>query len=107
MTNIQKLMTDTLKLFPEKIDISDGESRSDNGFFSQNLSHAWHIAENQNDISGNDFDFMIWSIFKLLHKISRKNFANGIYFVSINDIDLKELKKSIKKQFENLNNLFS
>lgn len=35
MENIEKLIQDTLKLFPEEIDISDGELRNDNGFFSQ------------------------------------------------------------------------
>ena len=54
MENIEKLIQDTLKLFPEEIDISDGELRNDNGFFSQKLSKAWHSAEDKNAIAIND-----------------------------------------------------
>ena len=97
MENIEKLIQDTLKLFPEEIDISDGELRNDNGFFSQKLSKAWHSAEDKNAITGNDVDFMIWSVFGLLHKMSRENFSKGIYSVSLNDINHEELKQKYKK----------
>ena len=100
MENIEKLIQDTLKLFPEEIDISDGELRNDNGFFSQKLSKAWHSAEDKNAITGNDVDFMIWSVFGLLHKMSRENFSKGIYSVSLNDINHEELKQEYKKALQ-------
>ena len=100
MENIEKLIQDTLKLFPEEIDISDGELRNDNGFFSQKLSKAWHSAEDRNAITGNDVDFMIWSVFGLLHKMSRENFSKGIYSVSLNDINHEELKQEYKKALQ-------
>ena len=100
MENIEKLIQDTLKLFPEEIDISDGELRNDNGFFSQKLSKAWHSAEDKNAITGNGVDFMIWSVFGLLHKMSRENFSRGIYSVSLNDINHEELKQEYKKALQ-------
>ena len=100
MENIEKLIQDTLKLFPEEIDISDGELRNDNGFFSQKLSKAWHSAEDKNAITGNDVDFMIWSVFGLLHKMSRENFSKGICSVSLNDINHEELKQEYKKALQ-------
>ena len=36
MQNIESLIVETLKLFPEVIDIADGELRTDNGFFLSN-----------------------------------------------------------------------
>ncbi len=92
LENIERLIQDTLKLFPEEIDISDGELRNDNGFFSQNLSKAWHRAEESTGTTGCDIDFMIWSVFGMLHNMSRENFAKGIYYVSLNDINYEELK---------------
>ena len=92
MEDIENLIRDTFKLFPEAIDISDGELRDDDGFFSQELSKSWHRAEDKNTVTGNDVDFMIWSIFRVLHRKSRKNFAHGIYCVSLNEIDMEELQ---------------
>lgn len=47
MANIEELINYTLKLFPDEIDISDGELRSDSGFFSQELSKTWQGAEDK------------------------------------------------------------
>ena len=49
MQNIESLIVETLKLFSEVIDIADGELRTDNGFFSQTLSNAWHSAEDKTE----------------------------------------------------------
>lgn len=97
MPNIQKLAEDALKLFPSTIDISDGELRGDNGFYSASLSNAWDEAEKKNGVSGNDMDFMIWSVFKLLHIKSRDFFAKGIYNVSLEDIEMYDLKAEFNK----------
>ena len=100
MKNIENLINDTVKLFPEIIDISDGELRSDNGFLSSQLSQAWHRAEESTGTTGSDIDFMIWSIFRVLHRKSRENFIKEIYCISLNDIDMEELKKEYQKVLE-------
>ncbi len=97
MENIEILIKDTLKLFPEVIDISDGELGNDNGFFSQELSNAWHRAEESTGTTGCDIDFMIWSVFRVLHKMCRENFTKGIYNTFLNDIKYEELKQEYKK----------
>lgn len=89
----EKLFKNTLKLFPEIIDISDGELRGDGGLFSQTLSNVWRLAEKTTEVSKPDADFMIFSIFRLLHKKDRENYAEGIYSVSLDEIDIKEIKK--------------
>ena len=100
MENIENLIKDALKLFPEIIDISDGELRDDNGFFSWELSKVSDRAEESTGTTGNDIDFMIWSVFGVLHRMSRENFAKGIYTVSLNDIDMEELEKEYYKAIE-------
>jgi hypothetical protein len=100
MENIEILIKDTLKLFPGVIDISDGELKNGNGFFSENLSKVWHSAEESTGTTGRDIDFMIWSVFGLLHKMSRENFSKGIYSVSLNDINHEELKQEYKKALQ-------
>ena len=100
MENIENLIKDTFKLFPEIIDISDGELRDDDVFFSWELSKAWHRAEESTGTTGKDIDFMIWSIFRVLHRKSRENFAHGIYCVSLNEIDMEELQMEYKKALQ-------
>ena len=92
MEYIENLIKDTFKLFPEIINISDGELRDDDGFFSCELSKAWHRAEESTGTTGKDIDFMIWSIFRVLHRKGRENFVHGIYCVSLNEIDMEELQ---------------
>ena len=96
MENIKPLAEKTLVLFPDIIDISDGELRSDNGFFSKNLSDAWHKAEDKNGITGNDVDFMIWAIFGLLHRKSRENYSKDIHKVTLKEISIESIEEEYK-----------
>ena len=93
MENIESLIVSTLRLFPDIIDISDGELRNDNGFFSKNLSDAWHEAECRNGVVGNNVDLMIWAIFGLLHRKSRENYLKGIYTVTLSEISISDIEK--------------
>ena len=100
MENIKALAEKTLALFPDIIDISDGEVMDDNGFFSKNLSDAWDKAEDRNGVTGNDVAFMIWAIFGLLHRKSRENYLKGIYTVTLNEISIESIEKEYKNVIE-------
>lgn len=93
MDNIKSLIEHTLTLFPDSIDISDGELRSGNGFFSKNLSDVWNKAEDKNGVAENDVFFMIWAIYGLLHRKSRENYSNSIYTVSLCDLSIAGIEK--------------
>lgn len=95
--NIKLLIEHTLTLFPDSIDISDGELRNDNGFFSKNLANAWHGAEDRNGVIGNDVDLMIWAIFRFLHRKSRENYLKGIYTVTLNELSIYSIEKEYNK----------
>ena len=97
MDNIKSLIERASALFPDSIDVSDGELRSDNGFFSTNLSDVWHSAEDKNGVVGNDVDAMIWAIYGLLHRKSRENYLKGIHTISLNEIGFDNIEKEYFK----------
>lgn len=91
------LVDETIKLYPETIDISDGELRSKKGFWSKNLSDAFHKAEDLNVSDSTETDFMIWAIYGELHTKSRENFSKGIKSVSVLELNRsKIIKRYIK-----------
>ena len=99
--NLNTLFNETIKLYPEIIDISDGEIRGKNGFWSENLSDAWHNAEELNESHSQETDAMIWAIYCELHTKSIKNFRTGIKLVSISELSCDEIiKRYIKNYLE-------
>ncbi len=88
----KSLVSDALKLFPESIDISAGELRGKNGFWSENLADAWHNAEKGNLLNSQELDFMIWSVYGVLHKQSIKNFKEGIMTVTLHELNPDEIR---------------
>ncbi len=85
------LIENSLKLFPNTLDFSDGELMDDNGFFSNNLFKAWNNAEKQNTPKDENIDFMIWSIYGVLHRKCRDLFELGVYSLNINELDHNEI----------------
>ena len=99
MENVQLLIKHTLTLFPDRIDISDGEVREE-GFWCKNLSTAWWEAEDKNGDDGNDVAFMIWAIYGLLHRKSRANYLKGIYTVALDELSWDSIKKEYCRVIE-------
>ncbi len=91
--NLDSLLNETIKLYPEIIDISDGELRGKKGFWSKNLSAAWHNAEEINEPYSQEIDFMIWAIYGEFHAKSIENFRKGIESVSISELSRSEIIK--------------
>ena len=89
--SVVALIDRSLKLFPNTIDFSDGELMDDNGFYSNTLSKAWNNAEVQNVSKDENVDFMIWSIFGVLHKKCRCLFESGVYSINIIELDYNEI----------------
>ena len=85
------LIEKSLKLFPDTIDFSDGELRDNNGFYSNTLSNAWDHAEDQNISEDENIDFMLWSIYGVLHKKCRCMFEQGVYLINVYELDYTEI----------------
>ena len=102
MENIKLLIEHTLALFSDCIDISDGKLRADNGFFSQNLTDARNSAEDRNGATDNDVAYMIWSIYRLLHRKSRENYSKCIYTVTLSELSIVSIEKEYIKVINEL-----
>ena len=85
------LIEKSLKLFPDTIDFSDGELSGYNGFYSNTLSKAWDRAEDQNISKDENIDFMLWSIYGVLHKKCRCVFEQGVYLINVYELDYTEI----------------
>ncbi len=90
---LEKIIDSTLDLYPQFIDISDGELRSKKGFWSKNLSDAWHNASDKNKPYSEKVDLMIWAIYCELHTKSIKNFKLGINKVDLSELSHLEISK--------------
>lgn len=91
------LIEKAFRLYSNTIDISDGEHRAGNGFFSKNLSDAMDHAENLNIPYSKEINFMIWAIYIELHKRSIQNFKKGIMTVSLSELNHHEVAKQYIK----------
>ncbi len=98
---VEKLIEITFKLYPQEIDISDGELRGKKSFWSKKLSDAWHNAEELNMPHSEEFDFMIWAVYGQLYTKSIENFKKGIMTVSLSELSHNEISRGyIKSRLE-------
>lgn len=88
---VEKLIEKAFKLYPQKIDISDGELRGKKGFWSKNLSDAWLNAEELNMPHSKEIDFMIWAVYGELHRKSIENLKKGIKTVGLSELSHIEI----------------
>ena len=87
-----ELTAKSLQLWPESIDISDGEIKSGFGFYSYNLTIAWWDAD-EKACKDDDIRFMVGAIFGALCKIVRKKFINGEHIVSIRELNVDDIEQ--------------
>ena len=90
---VEKLIERTFDLYPQLIDIADGEWRSKKGFYSKNLSDAWHNADELNMPYSEEIDFMIWAVYGELHTKSIENFKKGIKTVGLSELSHTEISR--------------
>ena len=89
----EKLIEKVFELYPQEIDISDGELRGKNGFWSKKLSDAFHNAEELNTPDSKEIDFMIWAVYSELHAKSLENFEKGIKIVKLSELSHIEISR--------------
>ena len=81
-----------ISFWPEEIDISGGKQIEEtDGFYSENLSNAWNLAE---DSSRNEWEaLMIWVMYQELHKKAAFFHEKGKPNLLVNDLDLSDLEQ--------------
>ncbi len=90
---VEKLIERTFDLYPQLIDIADGELRSKKGFYSKNLSDARLNVEELNIPHSVEIDFMIWAVYGELHTKSIENFKKGIKTVGLSELSHIEISR--------------
>ncbi len=90
---MEKLIERTFDLYPQLIDIADGELRGKKGFWSKNLSDAWHNAEELNMPHSEEIDFMIWAVYGELRTKSIENLKKGIKTVGLSELSHIEISR--------------
>jgi hypothetical protein len=87
--DLKQKFKQTLEMYPEKIDISDGkisiESGSE-GFHSKNLISYYEAAEEKAGLAGEWESLFVWIIFQSLHEKAKTLFKNGIVKIE-RDVD--------------------
>lgn len=89
--SVERIIEEAFKLYPQEIDISDGELRSQNGFYSEGLAYSFHNAGECNMPYSEELDYMIWAVYGELHKKSIDNFNKGIMTVSLSELSHYEI----------------
>lgn len=89
--SIVSLIENTLKLFPDTIDFSDGEPPLDNGFYSANLDHAWNNAQALNTTNDVNIDFMIWAIYGVLHQKCMELYSSKVFSLNLRELECKKI----------------
>lgn len=92
------LFDETIKFFPEIIDVSDGELRGKKGFYSNSLSDVWHNVQDFNVSNSIETDFMIWAIYGELHTKSIQNFKKRIKLVRVSELNRSKILKGYIKE---------
>ena len=86
-------------LWPEKIDISDGELMG-NGVLFKQLSLVWNEVEAISKLKGEWYELMAWIIFGNLHDIAKHQFQEGGNVIEKTQISINKIKQDL---IENLN----
>jgi hypothetical protein len=89
-----ELYSETIGLWPDEIDISDGKPL-EHGILFENLSSIWTKVENKAKKKGEWFDLATWIIFGNFHDIAKKGFQVGLKIVSKNQIDINRVKSDL------------
>ena len=94
-----KLFNESIVLWPDEINISDG-SENEVGILFKNLSDACNNAEVKAKLMGEWYDLMTWIIFGNLHDLAMHNFRSKNQIISLKQIDLDQVKIDLHKNLQ-------
>ena len=100
LVRFTELFDQTRKLWPDVIDVADGELRDGDGGYFPNLSKLWSGAETQAKTIGPWHDLMVWAQFCGLHRAACSVVTAGGTYVGFTDVDCQYVKE---KLIESLN----
>lgn len=95
------IYSETLSLWPEHIEISDGKDINKEGGFFLNLSEAWRKAEQQAENLTDWHQLMVWAIFSELHSIAIKSYLEGKSKVLVLECNAENTEKFFAENLYN------
>ncbi len=97
--DFNKLYDESIELWPDEIDISDGKVLT-NGVVFNELSSIWTIVEKKAVKMGEWYDLMTWVIFSNFHHQSKLNWIENIKIVRKKDIRKEKVKNDILQNLQ-------
>jgi hypothetical protein len=98
--NFSRALNESLRFWPESIDISDGTITNDGGNFPQ-LSAVWCEAEEMGTRWSEWHQLSIWAIFCGLHRMARVNFKEGNFTLEKRALDRAYLETKFAESLLN------
>lgn len=89
------LFNQTAKLWPDRIEIADGELRDDDGGYFPTLSKSWNEAETNGNSIGPWHGLMVWAQFCGLHQAACLALRDGASHVDFDVIDRQFVKQKL------------
>lgn len=97
--NFDKLYNEALEMWPDNIDISDGQA-NEQGILFKNLSDIWHNIEAIAKERGEWYDLMTWIIFSNFHRAAKNSFLKGDYSINKENISSHDVKVDLIKNLK-------
>lgn len=95
--NAQDLYNLVRPLWPDNLDISDGELLENGGFMSLNMSNVYQIIEDSIDFKVEHWKNLgAWSFKQAVWKHAKERFENGIYVIELSNISLESFDFQVK-----------
>jgi hypothetical protein len=93
MMKFEIIYRESILLWPDSIDLSDGKLIEETkGFYSENLSSAWDKAE---ESASNEWQsLLVWIFFQELHRKAVECFKANRFYLNVDSIDMKILKQA-------------
>jgi hypothetical protein len=94
-----QLFNESIILWPDEIDISDGKVTGTGVRFGK-LSETWNNAEVKAKLLGEWYDLMTWIIFGNLHDLAMQNLHSKNQIISLKQIDFDQVKIDLHKNLQ-------
>ena len=91
--NFTTIYAETITLWPNEIDISDGRNLDRDGGYFPYLSEQWSKAEKQAEDLSDWHKLMVWAIFSELHQQAIEACEKGDKELVIADCDLQNIER--------------
>lgn len=92
-----QLYNSTLALWPDCIQIDDGELIGDEGGYFPKLNKVWGEVEQKSRSISEWHGLMVWAIYGTLHSIAKRKINQGFKEILLKEIDAQEVENIFRQ----------